>query len=103
MSGAMELTEREFKQIGSYVREHLGSWIREIAPPVTTVQLDPVYLERMVRVEEELRSQRDLMKQGFEHLDRRLDEARHHTNVWLTVLSIFLGLMTVAVTVTNLM
>ena len=80
MSQAMELSERQFEQIGSYVREHLGTWVRDISPPVATVQLDPVYLERIVRVEEELKSQRELMKQGFEAMDKRFEEARADTN-----------------------
>ncbi|MFW5744139.1 MAG: hypothetical protein ACOC2D_12760, partial [Spirochaetota bacterium] len=74
MSNAMELNERQFEQIGSYVREHLGTWIRDISPPVATVQLDPVYLERIVRVEEELKSQRELMKQGFEAMEKRFEQ-----------------------------
>ena len=74
MSEAMELTQREFDQIGSYVREHLGMWIREVTPPAATVQLDPIYLERIVRVEEELKSERELMKQGFEQVDKRFDQ-----------------------------
>jgi len=69
----MELTQREFDQIGSYVREHLGTWIRDVSPPATIVQLDPVYLERIVRVEEELKSQRELMKQGFEAMEKRFE------------------------------
>jgi hypothetical protein len=75
MSNAMELTERNLEQVGSYVREHLGTWIRDVSPPVTTVQLDPAYLERIVRVEEELKSQRELMKQGFEQMGRRFEQA----------------------------
>ncbi len=74
MSEAMELTKREFDQIGAYVREHLGTWIREVTPPPATVQLDPIYLERIVRVEEELKSERELMKQGFEHMDTRFEQ-----------------------------
>lgn len=74
MSEAMELTKREFDQIGAYVREHLGTWIREVTPPPPTVQLDPIYLERIVRVEEELKSERELMKQGFEHMDTRFEQ-----------------------------
>ena len=74
MSNAMELTERNLEQVGSYVREHLGTWIRDVSPPVTTVQLDPAYLERIVRVEEELKSQRELMKQGFEQMERRFEQ-----------------------------
>ena len=127
MSEIMELTEKTLEQIGTYVREHLGAWVRNVNSPLT-VQMDPGFLERMVRVEEELKVQRDLMKQGFaqmekrfeavdrrfETIDRRFEEhfaltnarfedARHHSNRWMGLLTFFLGLMTVAITVTNLM
>ncbi|HKJ86570.1 MAG TPA: hypothetical protein VKA06_10870 [Spirochaetia bacterium] len=74
MSEAMELTQREFDQIGSYVREHLGTWIRDISPPTAIVQLDPAYIERIVRVEEELKSQRELMKHGFDAMEKRFEQ-----------------------------
>lgn len=61
MNEAMELSERQFDQIGSYVREHLGTWIREVLPAAPSAT-DPVMLERIVRVEEELKSQWELMK-----------------------------------------
>ncbi len=120
MSEVMELTEKTLEQIGSYVREHLGAWVRSLNSPLT-VQMDPGFLERMVRVEEELKAQRDLMKQGFvqmekrfEAVDKRFEEhfaltnarfedARHHSNRWMGLLTVFLGLMTIAITVTNLM
>jgi hypothetical protein len=116
MSEAMELTQREFDQIGSYVREHLGTWIRDISPPTAIVQLDPIYIERIVRVEEELESQRELMKQGFDAMDKRLQAvdqrfeemradmtesfavSRSHTNHWMTFLTIALLVFGVAMT-----
>ncbi|TVQ19193.1 MAG: hypothetical protein EA382_16675 [Spirochaetaceae bacterium] len=135
----MELTRQHLEQVGSYVREHLNSWLRDASPPVTTVQLDPVYLERIVRVEEELKSQRELMKLGFDQIDKRFEQMRADTNARfeqvdrrfeqvdkrfeelradllagfdaarkqtshsMTVISVILGLMTVAVAVTNLL
>ena len=87
----MELTERNFEQIGSYVREHLGTWIRDISGPTTTVQLDPAYLERIVRVEEELKSQRELMKQGFDRTER-------HMNRWMTVVTIVVAAVSAGAT-----
>lgn len=105
----MELTEKTLEQIGSYVRAHLGTWVRGLNPQLT-VQMDPGFLERMVRVEEELKSQRELMKQGFaqmekrfEAVDKRFEDVRHHSNRWMGLLTFFLGLMTIAITVTNLM
>ena len=80
MSTTMELTGQHLEQVGSYVREHLNSWIRDISLPTPAAQLDPVLLERIVRVEEELKLQRELMKQGFEQVDRRFEEVRADAN-----------------------
>ena len=120
MSEAMELTERNFEQIGSYVRDHLDAWVRELWP-LTTQRTDPLLLERIVRVEEELRSQRDLMKQGFEQIDRRFelvdkrfeetradmnarfDAARSHTNHWLLFMTIVLGALGAAMTLATIL
>ena len=131
MSEAMELTERNFEQIGSYVREHLGTWVRELWPP-TTQRTDPLLLERIVRVEEELKSQRDLMKQGFDHIDKRFeqidkrfeetrldmnarlaetradvnarfDAARSHTNHWMLFMTIVLGALGAAMTLATIL
>ena len=68
----MELTRETLETIGGYVREHLALWMRDVTLPPQ--QTDPVLLERIVRVEEELRSQRELMKQGFEQVDKRFEQ-----------------------------
>ena len=120
MSEAMELTERNFEQIGSYVREHLGTWVRELWPPATQMT-DPLLLERVGRVEEELKSQRDLMKQGFEQIDRhfelvdkhfeeqradmnaRFDAARSHTNHWMVFMTIVLGALGAAMALATIL
>jgi len=75
----MELTRDHLEQIGTYVREHLGEWIRVAEPPVV-VRMDAHYLERMVRIEEELKAQRELMQQGFGFMEKRFEEARENMN-----------------------
>lgn len=131
MSEAMELSERQFDQIGSYVREHLGTWIREISPAATSAT-DPVMLERIVRVEEELKSQRELMKQGFEAMEKRFEQvdkrfediradtnsrfqelrtdmksgfevSRSHTTHWMTFLTIVLLVLGSAMTLATIL
>ena len=86
MSSAMDLTREQLEQVGSYVREHLGTWIRVVDPPIVA-RMEPEFLERMVRIEEELKGQRELMQQGFlamerrfEQVDRRFDETRADMN-----------------------
>jgi hypothetical protein len=130
MSETMELSQDQFEQIGSYVRRNLGNWMQELSPP--TSPLDPVLVERIVRVEEELKSQRELMKQGFEQVDKRFEEmradtnarfaqvdkrfeemredmksgfevSRSHTNHWMTFLTIVLLVMGAAMTLATVL
>jgi len=61
----MELTEGDLEQVGNYVQMHLFEWL-----PAPVVQLS----ERIIRVEEELKAQRDLMKQGFEQMEKRFEQ-----------------------------
>ena len=61
----MALTERDLKQVGSYVQAHLHEWL-----PAPVLQLS----ERIIRVEEELKSQRELMKQGFDQMEKRFEQ-----------------------------
>jgi hypothetical protein len=130
MSETMELSQDQFEQIGSYVRRNLGNWMQELSPPASP--LDPVLVERIVRVEEELKSQRELMKQGFEQVDKRFEEmradtnarfaqvdkrfeemredmksgfevSRSHTNHWMTFLTIVLLVMGAAMTLATVL
>lgn len=80
---AMQLGDAELRHIGGYVKDNLREWLREVAPaalgppaavdpaadPVTNTQL----LERVVRVEEELKAQRELFLVRFEAVDRRFE------------------------------
>ncbi|MFW6312362.1 MAG: hypothetical protein ACOC2N_00570 [Spirochaetota bacterium] len=72
----MALTERDLEQVGSYVQTHLFEWL-----PAPVLQLS----ERIIRVEEELKAQRELMKQGFEQVDKRFDDSnkRFTGMMWL--------------------
>ena len=69
----MALREEELQIIGEYVQSHLTEWL----PEQTYRSVDRIYPielgERMVRVEEELKNQRELMKQGFDQIDRRME------------------------------
>jgi DNA anti-recombination protein RmuC len=70
----MELSQETLKTIGSYVKGNLAEWMREVAPPVPAT--DPQLLERIVRVEESLEHQRELMERGFARNDQRFEELR---------------------------
>ena len=55
----------------AFIKQHLGEWLAEQSlgkpPAVYEIELR----ERMVRVEEELKHQRELMREGFERMDER--------------------------------
>ncbi len=70
---AMALKKEELITIGEYVQEHLTEWLPEYSfKPADRIY--PIELgERMVRVEEELKNQRELMKQGFDQMDKRIE------------------------------
>ena len=74
METIVELSNEALEAIGGYVRRNLGAWIREVAPRMVS---DRELLERMVRVEEELKNQRQLMQQGFAAIERRFGDMNH--------------------------
>nr|VFJ52262.1 MAG: hypothetical protein BECKFW1821A_GA0114235_103516 [Candidatus Kentron sp. FW]VFJ57465.1 MAG: hypothetical protein BECKFW1821B_GA0114236_10348 [Candidatus Kentron sp. FW] len=63
------------QEVSEYVRTHIGEWLAK-PPVVYEIELR----ERMVRVEEELRHQRELMKQGFDLMDRRFEAMARDNN-----------------------
>ena len=67
----MTIGESELQRIGDYVKGNLNLWLGEVAPQT---MIGPQLLERMIRVEEELKAQRDLMKTGFESANRRFED-----------------------------
>ncbi|MBK1621019.1 hypothetical protein CKO42_21855 [Lamprobacter modestohalophilus] len=69
----MALAQEDLQQIGEYVKNHIGEWIAEQSLGKPPVVYEIELRERMVRVEEELKHQRELMRQGFEQVDKRLD------------------------------
>ena len=70
MSEAMELSEKQLNQIGGYVKQNLGAWMREVVP-VVDPSISQNTFERVIRVEEELKASRELMAQGFDFMEKR--------------------------------
>jgi tetrahydromethanopterin S-methyltransferase subunit G len=66
----MALAEEDIR----FIKAHLGEWLAEqsLGKPPAVYELE--LRERMVRVEEELKHQRELMRQGFEQVDKRLEQ-----------------------------
>ena len=69
----MSLSEGDLQYIGQYVRAELPGWLRELGPWAFGSQL----MERMVRVEEELKAQRELLLAHVEASDRRFADMNH--------------------------
>jgi septal ring factor EnvC (AmiA/AmiB activator) len=70
MSAAIELSAETLETIGSYVKRNFRGWFEEtVRRDYSSRDID--LIERTVRVEEELRAQRELMLRGFEQVDKR--------------------------------
>jgi len=69
----MELRSEHLEQIGLYVRGNLGAWFKE-----ANLDRDMELRERTIRVEEELKTQRELMREGFAQVDKRLESMQHN-------------------------
>ena len=69
----LELGNEELKKIGEYVQSHINDWVHgsNIIDFKTNREIE--LLERMVRVEEELKNQRELMNLGFTAMDKRFE------------------------------
>ncbi|MTW21266.1 hypothetical protein [Allochromatium palmeri] len=57
-----------------FIKQHLGEWLAEQSLGKPPVVYEVELRERMVRVEEELKHQRELMLQGFEQVDKRIEQ-----------------------------
>jgi hypothetical protein len=70
----MPLVQEDYDAIGEYVQKHMSEWLENqtFAKPPQVYEIE--LRERMVRVEEELKNQRDLMKQGFDLMDKRFEQ-----------------------------
>lgn len=77
----MSLSEKDLAAIGSYVQHNLPQWFAAMPHPKTWLERDMELRERSIRVEEQLNAQRDLMQQGFDHMEKRLTEQREEM-IW---------------------
>ena len=75
MKTEMQLGKEHLDQIGQYVKSHFNEWLGESMPRYSRdYEMD--LRERVVRVEEELRSQREIMMRGFDQVDKRFEDQR---------------------------
>ena len=66
---AMNIGPDELQKIGDYVRLHLPEWIGSIRG-----EREIDLIERSIRVEEELKAQREIMENRFEAMDKRFEQ-----------------------------
>jgi len=57
-----------------FIKKHLGEWLSEQSIGQLPVVYEIELRERSVRVEEELKHQRELMMQGFEQMNQRFEQ-----------------------------
>ncbi|MEO5334363.1 MAG: hypothetical protein H7839_20295, partial [Magnetococcus sp. YQC-5] len=69
----MALQQVEIDQIISQLRPQLTLWLAERGPEKTSMLYEMELRERIVRVEEELKHQRELMQQGFDAMKKQFE------------------------------
>ncbi len=79
----MTLREEDIQRVGEYIKPWIRELVDRIVPRPAVAGIDAQLLERIVRVEDELKAQRELMgerfeftKERFEAVDRRFDDVR---------------------------
>ena len=70
----MAVTQKDLSQISDYIKGQFAEWMESIPPRQFKRDYEFELHERMIRVEEELKNQRELMKQGFEQVDKRFEQ-----------------------------
>ena len=81
--GEAVVDQNQLDQIGLYVKNHIGQWIREqnIYPfPPENKGLDKEILERMITVEQQLKFQNEKLELMMQQSDRRFEEIQSNTN-----------------------
>ena len=69
----MALEENDYKAIENYLKNNLARIVSEQSLGKPPVVYEIELRERMVRVEEELKNQRELMNRGFDMMDKRFE------------------------------
>ena len=73
MAEPVVLREEDVGRIGEYVKPWLREVVDRMVPRTEAAGPDTALLERMVRVEEELKAQRELMDERFGFMEQRFD------------------------------
>jgi hypothetical protein len=103
MELAMTLTEEHLRQIGNYIKQNFDE-ISSQSGFVRERSYEIQLIERVIRVEEELKSQRDLLlKQhemmmfGFAQVDKRFDDVNKRFTMLMWAMGIGFTITTTAI------
>jgi len=91
------LEKKQLEEIGVYVKNHMGQWLKEqnIFPfPQQSTGLDREILERIVRVEEGLKHQGETLEKMMIQSDKRFDRLYVFlTGIFITSLGGFVSFL----------
>ncbi len=73
MAEPMTLRDEDVGRIGEYVKPWLRELVDEVVPRPEPASTDTRLLERMIKVEEEIKAQRTLMDERFGLMERRFE------------------------------
>ena len=73
MAEPVTLRDEDIGRVGEYVKPWIRELVDRMVPRPATIGADNQLLERIVRVEEELKAQRELLGERFEAVDRRFE------------------------------
>jgi hypothetical protein len=96
----MTLLPADLDQIGVYIKSNLPVWMAELQIGHNSVAYELEMRERIVRVEEELRHQRELMQQGFQQMDKRFESLTRRIDrfmIWSFGLTVTMSGVVIAV------
>jgi len=95
--GVPVMKEEELERIGLYVKNHIGAWLEE--GNIIPFSRDIMLSERIVRVEEAIKYQGELIEKilnqndkRFEQVDKRFEELRGDMNKRFSQLQWTMGL-----------
>ena len=85
MGEPVMLRDEDVGRIGDYVKPWLRELVDRMVPRPEPAGVDVALLERMVRVEEEIRAQRELMDERFGFMEQRFEtvDKRFNTLTWM--------------------
>ena len=98
MGEPMTLRDEDVGRIGEYVKPWLRELVAEVTPRHELGGAGNQLLERMVRVEEELKAQRTLMDERFGFVARRFEDMFEYMNTRFKMLTWMIGVGFVVVT-----